>query len=164
MEHTPPSLGDQIARLRTATQAQERCAWIPSAIHALIAALFARIFDRLESLILLWQSGTLPPAPRARCDAPSPQAPHTRAPYTRAARPASSRSSPASPPAGPNCARHAGQPASHGPNAPAKSPTRDTAPARLCPHSARAPPGELAEKPPEPRRHRLPIILRYRNK
>ena len=56
----PSPLGAQIASLHIAIKARETCAWLPDAVHALIAAIFARIFDRLEQIILLWQSGTLP--------------------------------------------------------------------------------------------------------
>ena len=66
MENHSPSLGDQIARLRGAAQAEESCAWLPDALHALIMACFARIFSRLERFIQLWQAGQLlPPPPRA---------------------------------------------------------------------------------------------------
>ena len=48
MEPLSPSLGEQFARLRHAAQAQEKCAWIPSAVHALIMACLARLLARLE--------------------------------------------------------------------------------------------------------------------
>ena len=65
MENTPLSLGDQIARLHGAVRTQERCAWIPQAVHTLILACLSRIFARLEQLVLLWQAGELPaPPPR----------------------------------------------------------------------------------------------------
>ena len=56
----PSPLGAQIASLHIAITARETCAWLPDAVRALIAAIFARIFDRLEQIILLWQSDTLP--------------------------------------------------------------------------------------------------------
>ena len=73
MEPLPPSLGTQIAGLRSAVQAQERCAWIPSAVHDLIMAIVARIFGRLEHLIGLWQSGQLPAPPVRRPPAARPR-------------------------------------------------------------------------------------------
>ena len=51
-------------------QAQDAHAW---SLNALIAALLARIFGRLEQLFLLWQSGTLP-VPQATVPATSPPA------------------------------------------------------------------------------------------
>ena len=76
MKTPHPSLGDQIARLHGTMQTQEKCAWIPTAIHTLIMAALARIFTRLEALLQLWQSGTLPlptPAPRPRPQHPARQ-------------------------------------------------------------------------------------------
>ncbi len=71
MKTHAPSLGDQIARLHGTVLAQEKCAWIPAPIHTLIIAVLACIFTRLEALLHLWQSGTLPlPTPLA---APRPQ-------------------------------------------------------------------------------------------
>ena len=78
MEKHAPSFGDKFAHLRQAAQAQEKCAWIPSAIHTLIMAALARIFGRLEQLFQLWQAGTLP--------APLVRRPPAR-PRTAAARP-----------------------------------------------------------------------------
>lgn len=70
MEGTSPSLGDQLAGLRHSAQARpENCALLPAAIHALIAAIFAKVFARLEQLLALWQAGTLP-APRPVCRRP----------------------------------------------------------------------------------------------
>ena len=77
------SLGAQIANLKSAIAARETCVWVPDAVHALIAAIFARIFGRLEQLILLWQAGTLPTAPIRRphaAPAPHPAAPSTPKP------------------------------------------------------------------------------------
>ncbi len=71
METHAPSLGDKIAHLRRTAQAQEKCAWIPSAIHALIMAALARIFGRLENIFQLWQAGTLPAPPVRRSVAPA---------------------------------------------------------------------------------------------
>ena len=82
METHAPSLGDKIAHLRRAAQAQEKCAWIPSAIHALIMAALARIFGRLEHIFQLWQAGTLPAPPVRRAVAPA---------HTATARPISRR-------------------------------------------------------------------------
>ena len=90
MENHSPSLGDQFARMHDAVHAQERCAWIPSAIQALIIACLARIFGRLEQIFLAWQSGTLPVREPAIHTAHSPQirsaAPRQRTPYVRVRR------------------------------------------------------------------------------
>ena len=91
METHTPSLGDQIARLRGTAQAQEKCAWIPAAIHALIIAVLTRIFGRLEQIFHLWQSGDLP-APQIR----TPRAPHSRATSRRTGHRARTRARPAS--------------------------------------------------------------------
>ena len=58
----PSRLADQLAGLRAATPSNDGRGMLPAALHALIAAIFARIFDRLEQIILLWQSGLLPHA------------------------------------------------------------------------------------------------------
>ena len=84
----PPPLADQMAQLHTALRAEGTCAWLPEAVHALIAAFLARIFGRLEQLLQLWQSGNFP--------APQPQRPadpaaRPRPPCVRRA-PASARS------------------------------------------------------------------------
>lgn len=90
MKTPHPSLGDQIARRHGTMHAQEKCAWIPTAIHTLIMAALARIFGRLEALLHLWQSGTLPlPAPRPQQPArqPAPRPTSVRTPRARTARP-----------------------------------------------------------------------------
>lgn len=66
MTTPPPVLSDRIACLRSNAQAQEKCVWIPAPVHDLIIACLVRIFGRLEQLILLWQSGTLPPPQPSR--------------------------------------------------------------------------------------------------
>ena len=66
----PPALVHQLASLRATAQVQQTCA---CSLHAMIAAILARIFGRLEQLFLLWQSGALPlplPLPLAHCPAP----------------------------------------------------------------------------------------------
>ena len=69
MENQSLSFGDKIARLRGAAQCEEKCAWLPASLHVLITACLMRLFDRLEQMILLWQSGNLAPAPaRAATD------------------------------------------------------------------------------------------------
>ena len=63
MDPHPSSLSDQAAGLRHKAQpAREHRVLLPAALHALIAAIFARLFDRLEQLFQLWQSGDLPTA------------------------------------------------------------------------------------------------------
>ena len=63
MEPNPSSLGEKIARLHGAVQAQEKRVWMPNAVHALIMACLTRIFARLEHVIQLWQAGLLPSLP-----------------------------------------------------------------------------------------------------
>ena len=58
MENQTPSLGDALAGLRHTVQApREKCAFLPAAIQAMIAAILARIFGRPEQILLLWQIG-----------------------------------------------------------------------------------------------------------
>ena len=100
MENRAPSFGDQIARLHGTMQAQEKCAWIPTAIHTLIMAALARIFGRLEQLLHLWQSNTLPlpattrPPQPARQPAPRPTSVHSH-PRARTASPRPESATPA---------------------------------------------------------------------
>ena len=58
---------------------------LPISLHALFAALFARIFNRLEHLILLWQTGQLPTPPVRQVAAgdPAPRHPALRAKTAR---------------------------------------------------------------------------------
>ena len=72
METHTLSLGDQIARMHDAVHAQDRCAWIPPAIHALLIACLARIFGRLENLVRMWQDGQLPPLSQRTPPPPRP--------------------------------------------------------------------------------------------
>ena len=60
MEPQPAPLAAQLAAIRTATTSNDSRGMLPAALHALIAAIFARIFGRLEQFLLLWQSGDLP--------------------------------------------------------------------------------------------------------
>ena len=60
METLSPSLADRLGSLRATAGAESACGWVPAALHALIMACLARIFGRLEQVILLWQSGDLP--------------------------------------------------------------------------------------------------------
>ena len=77
----PTPLSEAIASLRTATQADAA-----RGIHALILALLAKLFTRLEQMIQLWQSGQLPtPQPRVNTTSKTihpattpPQEPTTR--------------------------------------------------------------------------------------
>ena len=69
-----PSLADKLASLRSTAPAGAGRRMLPKSLDALIAAIFARIFARLEQIFLLWQSGTLPmPAPRERATHPQPK-------------------------------------------------------------------------------------------
>ena len=70
-----------------------------AALHAVIAAIFARIFTRLEQILLLWQAGNLvplPPAPRlATAPRVLPPAAHRAARRPRARRTAPAIPAPA---------------------------------------------------------------------
>ncbi len=87
MSLKPSPLADQLAGLRAATTANAERGWLPASLHALIMAIFARIFGRLEQLLLLWQSGTLPAAQPATANATA----------ARTARPPAQQSNPATP-------------------------------------------------------------------
>ena len=67
MEQQPNPLAGHLAALRAANSAEHDRGWLPASLHALIMACLARIFGRLEQLILLWQAGSLvlPTAPPA---------------------------------------------------------------------------------------------------
>ena len=119
MENQTPSLGDALAGLRHTVQApREKCVFLPAPIQAVIAAIFARIFGRLEQILLLWQAGQLPaPQPREPREAaarPTPvarsgtrhslarhpsarQAPDSIQPPARARRAITHRAAPANP-------------------------------------------------------------------
>lgn len=66
-----PTPGAPIALHPPRKGALENRALLPAVIHTLIAAAFARLFARLEQLLLLWQSGALAPPP-PRTPAPRP--------------------------------------------------------------------------------------------
>ena len=72
-----------------------------AALHAVIAAIFARIFTRLEQILLLWQAGNLvplPPAPHlATAPRVLPPAAHRAARRLRARRTARAIPAPAIP-------------------------------------------------------------------
>ena len=75
MKAHAPSLADQFGTMRMSAQADSAPGWLPAPLHALIMSCLARIFGRLERMLLLWQSGPLPlPQPSARRPA------HHRAP------------------------------------------------------------------------------------
>lgn len=65
MSFQPTPLATRFASLHTSIAACPNRAWLPRSLHALILAALARIFGRLEHLLLLWQAGTLP-APQSR--------------------------------------------------------------------------------------------------
>ena len=65
MKPLPPSLATHLASLRDADPAPSGAGRriMSKSLDALIAAIFARIFARLEQILRLWQSGKLPPPP-----------------------------------------------------------------------------------------------------
>ena len=80
-------LGAQIAHLPPREGGLENRALLPAALHALIAAIFARLFDRLEQIFLLWKSGDLPAPTLHRVPPATPrQRPSARIPRHRGPR------------------------------------------------------------------------------
>ena len=159
MSLQPPLLANHFASLRAATAAAPQGGWLPSSLHALISALFARLFDRLEQFLLLWQSGQLP---TRRESAPRPAADHTPAPAhppttaSRTKRRARARThapkinyTPATRTPSPNVAPRAG---AIPPSIPSRPRTRP----------ARAPPS--VKNPTSSHRKRTPYLLRNQNK
>lgn len=84
-----PTLAELAAGLRIATAQALGESWLPEAIQTLILTCLGRLFDRLETLLQLWQSGQLPvPSsrmatpgirlPAARISPPRHPAPHSR--------------------------------------------------------------------------------------
>ena len=58
---TGTTLADQFAGLRASpTTPNADTTILSAAVHAMIAAIFVRIFARLEQFLLLWQAGQLP--------------------------------------------------------------------------------------------------------
>ena len=86
MKPHPPGLAGQLAQFRASAPAEAGCGTVSAALHALIAAIFARIFTRLEQILALWQSGDLP-SPAIRLAASTKPARHHKSPR-RTARPA----------------------------------------------------------------------------
>ena len=94
MTHHPSSLADQFGSLRASVESDSAHGWLPAALHALIMACLARLFARLEQIVLLWQSGKLvvppavsPSAARAPAhDRPRAARPAARAPLPRTPR------------------------------------------------------------------------------
>ena len=81
-----PSTDALFASLRAATKAEPGRAWLPPALHALIIACLARLFDRLEDLLGLWRAGLLPPTPAPHTPSPTALvAPHAPARMSRQA-------------------------------------------------------------------------------
>ncbi len=138
---------------------------LPAALQTLITAILARLFDRLEALLRLWQSGTLPipqprrPTPHNAAPLLTPQPAHHPASTT-----ARTRSTPLANPCRP-CVEPcppAARAASIRPRHPVQLACRRTAanPPRVPRRAARDPP-----RPKSPSiRHRLSmlILIRYR--
>ncbi len=79
-EHSTTPLAHQVAimaaEMRAAADHQAAEAGLIAALHALILATLARLFDRLENMVALWAAGALPArAPRQ----PSPARPRAQA-------------------------------------------------------------------------------------
>ena len=65
MSIQPPPLATRFASLHATIAACPYRGWLPRSLHALILAALARVFGRLEQLLLLWQAGQLP-TPKSR--------------------------------------------------------------------------------------------------
>ena len=154
-------LADQFAGLRaspTTPNADTRI--LSTALHALIAAIFARIFARLEQFLLLWQAGTLPVTPARPITQPSHRG-ESRPPISAPDRPRRRRIARQRPQAGtPPCTSAA---RSQWPSAKpaAAAPAAITPSSR--PRSARAPP-RYARKPRRQPSNRTSLLFRYQNK
>ena len=153
METHPTPSADQLAGLRAATTSNDDRGMLPAALHALIAAIFARIFKRLEQVLLLWQSGNLPALPPPRpahpnqhhsantnsaCALPTPR---------HQPRPARSAAPHGSPQDTQRAAQHRAATAMPAPN-PAAITSSKPATASPPPHPARAPPPQTPAKIP----------------
>ena len=159
---THPPLADQFAGLRAIpTTPNADTTILSAALHALFAALFARIFDRLERILLLWQTGQLPP-PQTNCiPSPNPHPDSTRKSHARqnvAPRSKYDARRPAPPPRAttPRILTHRAPPAPR-PTARARR-HRTINPVRRS-HDARAPPAfcrpKLKNPPPQVAKPRL---------
>ena len=133
----PPRLSDRRAQMRPAAPSGAARRMLPISLHAVFAALFARIFARLEHLLLLWQTGQLP--------TPAPRQPTTRQPAA------------GNPPLRAQPARHAGhrphpriRPAAARPVIPRAPKDR-----RILPHPRRIAPPSAASRPRAVRRSGL---------
>ncbi len=159
MENQGPSFGAQIARLQGAFLTQEKCAWIPNAIHALIIACLARIFARLEQILLQWQSEQLPlPQPLQAPSHTAARQDSARAPR----RPTSNRRHRA-----PTTSTTPGNIPEWTPSVPSQARSAPTHPPRWRPPSnSRAPPhqGVPLKNPPLRHRRLASILFRYRTK
>ena len=146
METQPSPLADQLAGLRATITSNDGRGWLPASLHALIATIFARIFDRLEQLFQLWQSGQLP--------APQPSPP--RQTQRRPSHPDSARTSAAPP----RTSRHMADPSGPAPSRPIQQSCARTLPPPLLqsptttssarprrrPCASRAPPPETGTR------------------
>ena len=141
METHAPSLGDRIAHLRQAAQAEETRAWIPAAIHALIIAALVRIFTRLEQVLALWQAGQLSPSAIRRPTSSVRVAGSRRDSAPRATRPHRATRTQAVPP---HARRPRNTPQATTPTATAPAGTRPAVPPGQRPRQGRSQP---AKKP-----------------
>ncbi len=170
----PPPLAPQIAGLTAGLRAEsaalaDRYGTIPArlvaAVHAMLLAALARLMDRLEQLLLLWQSGQLP-QPAARPVIASTTPPTKFNPIsptrTKSSRTLHTRSPPGATPPAPNppiqtppsgTRRERPGPAS------APIPCHATIPPPPTRH-ARAPPRKTTPRAP---RRRTPLLFRYNN-
>ena len=78
METSPATLAERVGTLRASVQADSASGWLPPSLHALIMSCLARIFGRLEQMLLLWQSDArpLPQSAARRTFHPRATSPH----------------------------------------------------------------------------------------
>jgi hypothetical protein len=96
MSNPPTSpLAEKAAALRDSVLATPAPRWLPDAAYALILALLARIFARLEDMIALWAQGILAPPPAREPRAPVARPRRTPARARRTPRRSSPRPRPA---------------------------------------------------------------------
>ena len=159
MELPAAPLSDQLSSLRTTLTAASAPRWMPDRVHALIIACLARIFARLEQILLQWQSEQLPlPQPLQAPSHTAARQDSARAPR----RPTSNRRHRA-----PTTSTTPGNIPEWTPSVPSQARSAPTHPPRWRPPSnSRAPPhqGVPLKNPPLRHRRLASILFRYRTK
>lgn len=165
--HASP-LADQFAGSRAAAASNDARGWLPACLHAMIMALLARVFARLEHLVLQCQAGQFPQCayPQAPCTSATLQPLYLSTRAEPRHQPGSRRTCAAMP-----CAAAIAVPAiraarPHPSRASAIAPSRAVrraAPPRSWRGAARAPPASSRVRPLGEERAIASLILRYQN-